>query len=116
MAEANDSSTPVRIGPGSRLSVAGSTRPLPLVSRVPTVPSRVDSSAVSWWLNTAPNRDTPKEPPIERKNVAELLDTPRSFWSTLFWAMSMVVCMRNPMPTPSTAMNSPVWVRVVCVS
>src|SRR5947208_8752911 len=74
MAEASDSSRPVRTGAGSRRSAAGSTRPPPLVSLAPAAPSRVVSSVVSWWLNTAPNRDTPNEPPIERKNVAALLD------------------------------------------
>ena len=38
----------------------------------------------------APNIETPNEPPIERKNVAALLETPRSFCSTLFCAMSIV--------------------------
>jgi hypothetical protein len=35
-------------------------------------------------VETAPNSDTPNEPPMERKNVAALLATPRSFCSTLF--------------------------------
>ncbi len=45
---------------------------------------------------------------MERKKVEALLATPRSFCSTLFWAISMVVCIRKPMPRPSTAMNTPV--------
>jgi hypothetical protein len=52
----------------------------------------------------APNAATPNEPPIERKNVAALLATPRSRCSTLFCAISIVVCMRKPMPAPSATM------------
>lgn len=48
----------------------------------------------------------PNEPPIDRKNVAAPLAAPRSFCGTLFCAMSIEVCMRKPMPTPSTTMNS----------
>jgi hypothetical protein len=46
----------------------------------------------------------PIEPPIDRKNVAAPLPAPRSFCSTLFWAISIEVCIRKPMPTPSTTM------------
>ncbi len=59
-------------------------------------------------MKTAPNSETPNEPPMERKKVEVLLETPRSFCSTLFRAISVVVCIRKPMPRPSTAMNTPV--------
>ena len=54
----------------------------------------------------APNSEMPNEPPIERKKVAAPLAAPRSFCSTLFCAISIEVCIRKPMPTPSTTMYS----------
>ena len=60
-------------------------------------------SLVRWWAKIAPNADTPIDPPICWKNVRELLATPMSRCSTLFCATSVVICMRKPMPRPSTA-------------
>ena len=49
-----------------------------------------------------PNSDTPSEPPICWKKLRELLATPMSCCGTLFCTISEVICMRKPMPTPST--------------
>ena len=61
------------------------------------------SDSVSRRAKIAPNSDTPIEPPICWKNIRELLATPMSFGSTLFCAISVVICIRKPMPMPSTA-------------
>lgn len=53
---------------------------------------------------TVPIRATPNEPPMVRKSVVVEEATPMSFSSTLFCAISMVSCIRKPMPAPSTAM------------
>lgn len=47
-----------------------------------------------------------------RNRVAAPLAAPMSFISTLFWAMSIVFCIRKPSPAPSTSMNRPVVRRV----
>ena len=47
---------------------------------------------------------TPKEPPSVRKSVVVDEATPMSLSSTLFCATSIVICIRKPMPAPSTAM------------
>ena len=63
--------------------------------------------AISSWtrlVKSAPMIATPKEPPSVRKRVVEEEATPMSFISTLFCATSMVICIRKPMPAPSTAM------------
>jgi len=72
-----------------------------------------DSASVSRLAKIAPNTETPMEPPICWKNNRELLATPMSFSSTLFCAISEVVCMSRPMPSPSTTKNSPEVTRVV---
>ena len=79
-------------------------------------PSRLVRSSVNTWLKMAPASETPNEPPIDRKNVVALLATPRSFGSTLFCEISIVVCMRKPIPRPSTSMNDAVTVFVVWTS
>ena len=61
----------------------------------------------------APNADTPIDPPICWKNSRELLATPISRTATLFCASRVVICMRKPMPSPSTTMNSPAVTRLV---
>ena len=53
---------------------------------------------------------------MERKKVLVLLATPMSRASTLFWAISIVVCISCPMPMPSTIMYSAKVVLLVCVS
>ncbi len=73
----------------------------------------VCSSLVSWWAKIAPNADTPIDPPICWKNVRELLATPMSLMATLFCATSVVICMRKPMPIPSTTKNRPEVTRLV---
>ena len=59
---------------------------------------------------------TPKEEPSVRNRVVDEDATPMSFISTLFWATSMVICIRQPMPRPTTAMKMPEVSREVPVS
>lgn len=61
-------------------------------------------SCCTRLVNSAPMIATPKELPSVRKRVAPEDATPMSFSSTLFCATSMVICIRKPMPAPSTAM------------
>lgn len=82
----------------------------------PAAPAREDMVSVTWWVKIAPKRETPNEPPMVRKRVEDEEPTPMSFISTLFCAISMVICIRKPMPAPSTAMNRPEVKRVVPVS
>ncbi len=117
MEEASDSRKPILTWAGSLASDAGSRWPEPpfaiCAACGPSFSVRLD---VSWLLKIAPKSDTPNDPPMERKKVEALLATPRSFCSTLFCAISIVVCMRPPMPRPRTAMNRPVSQRVVLTS
>ncbi len=59
---------------------------------------------------------TPKEEPSVRNRVDEEDATPMSFVSTLFCATSMVTCIRQPRPRPTTAMKHPDVSRAVSVS
>ena len=65
-------------------------------------------------MKITPNSETPIDPPICWKNARELLATPMSFCSTLFCTMSEVICIRKPIPTPSTTKNRAEVSRVVC--
>ncbi len=67
-------------------------------------------------LNSAPMMATPNEAPRVRNRVVDDDATPMSFISTLFWATSMVICIRQPMPRPTTAMKTPEVKREVPVS
>ena len=63
----------LRIAAGLPLSVSGET---PAGSCPPGRRSaRLDAS---WFVSTAPSSATPKEPPIERRNVAAPVAVPRS--------------------------------------
>ena len=59
--------------------------------------------SISRRAKIAPNSATPIEPPICWKNARELLATPMSRGSTLFCTITEVICIRKPMPMPSTA-------------
>src|SRR6266508_1082806 len=51
--------------------------------------------------STAPNTAAPIEPPIWRKNVAELVAAPMSRNSTAFWMAVTIVCRVKPRPAPN---------------
>src|ERR1017187_6896385 len=57
-------------------------------------------------LKLAPKAATPKEPPIERKNVEEDVATPSWLRGTAFCTATTSTCMTPPMPTPRTTMYS----------
>ena len=101
MASDRPPSTASRIGPVSFLSASRSIAP-----PSPPEPANAAPAAESArrLAKIAPKRETPNEPPMDRKKVAAPLAAPRSFCSTLFCAISIEVCMRKPMPTPSTTM------------
>ena len=65
-------------------------------------------------MKITPNSETPIEPPICWKNALELLATPMSFCGTLFCAISEVICIRKPMPTPNSTKISAEVSLVVC--
>lgn len=67
-------------------------------------PPRAVISSCTRPVNRAPMIATPKELPSVRKSVVVDEATPMSSSSTLFWATSIVICIRKPMPAPSTAM------------
>jgi len=48
----------------------------------------------------------PSEPPTVRNRVTEPLAAPMFRSGTLFWVISMVFCIRKPMPRPSTVVSS----------
>ena len=100
MASERPPSTASRAWAGSSLSFSRSI-PAP-ASPPPKAPTALELA--SRLAKIAPNSEMPNEPPIDRKKVAAPLAAPRSFCSTLFCAISIVVCMRKPMPTPSTTM------------
>lgn len=81
-------------------------------------PSPTRSAITSWtrWLKIAPMIATPKELPSVRNSVIEEDATPMSAFPTLFCAISMTICIRKPMPAPSTAMERPEVRREVPVS
>ena len=58
-------------------------------------------------LNRVPNTATPTQLPMVRKNVAPLVPTPRSRYSTAFCTASTSTCMTMPSPAPSTNMDRP---------
>ena len=58
---------------------------------------------------TVPNRTAsetaaPRVPPIERKNVTELVDRPMSLGGSAFWTTITSICMVRPRPIPTTSM------------
>jgi hypothetical protein len=59
---------------------------------------------VSRLVNTAPNIETPTEPPMVRKKVTVDVATPRSAIGASFWVASTMTCMTSPMPAPSRNM------------
>ena len=81
--------------------MAGSSWP-PLALMCTPEPAAAASDSVSRRAKMAPNAATPIDPPICWKNIRELLATPMSRGSTLFCAISVVICIRKPMPRPST--------------
>ena len=54
--------------------------------------------------STASEIAAPKVPPIERKNVTELVATPMSRGGRAFWTLITRVCIDRPRPAPMTAM------------
>lgn len=94
-------STSSRAWAGRSLSFS---RSIPPPSPVPPLNALPAAESASRLAKMAPKSEMPNEPPMERKKVAAPLAAPRSFCSTLFCAISIEVCIRKPMPTPSTTM------------
>ena len=46
----------------------------------------------------------PSVPPIERKNVIELVDRPMSCGGSAFWTAMTSICIVSPKPVPNTTM------------
>ncbi len=93
-----------RAASGSFARLAASSCADCSVTFEPRAPAR--SAITSWtrWLNRAPMIATPKDEPRVRNRVDVEDATPMSFSSTLFCDTSMVICIRQPMPAPTTAM------------
>ena len=51
-----------------------------------------------------PKTATPMDPPIDRKNVTELVAVPSSLKGTEFCTARIITCMVRPMPVPTIAM------------
>ena len=81
---------------GPDVEAAGEARGAAAGSAVSSVASRV--------AKIAPNSATPIEPPIERKNVAVDVATPRSRAGASFWTTRTRTCITRPMPMPRTSM------------
>ena len=90
------------VGGSSAASAGLSWTPLP--RRSTTLAGRCESSCESRAAKIAPKIATPKEPPIERKNVAVAVATPMFSGCASFWTISTSTCMTRPMPTPTTSM------------
>ncbi len=105
-----------RAATGSFARLAASSCADCSVTLEPSAPARAAISSSTRWLNSAPMIATPKDEPRVRNSVVEDEATPMSFISTLFCATSMVICIRQPMPAPSTAMYTPEVNRLVSVS
>ncbi|CAM5732253.1 hypothetical protein SMICM304S_11283 [Streptomyces microflavus] len=66
-------------------------------------PARALSSCpVSRLVKTVPKMATPNEAPMERKNVAPEVATPRSWYETAFCTTRTRTCMTRPSPAPKT--------------
>lgn len=64
-------------------------------------------------MNREPKTATPTEAPIVRDIVTADGAAPRSAVGALFWAMTVVICCTQPIPSPRTTMNSEVVNRLV---
>ena len=72
----------------------GSVTPCRWLARLP----------ISTLEKIAPKIAVPKEPPIDRKNVAAEVATPSSLCGTAFCTIVTSTCMTPPMPAPRTSM------------
>ena len=72
------------------LNPGGSVRPC----------SAAASLLASWLVKIAPNTDTPKAPPIVRKNVTPDVAAPRSAYEAVFWTAITRTCRIRPRPAP----------------
>jgi hypothetical protein len=88
----------------------------PISSGVIPAGAAPPSRSLRRWLNRAPNRATPTDPPTARKNVTVEVATPRSSTGDSFWVASTRICITMPMPAPSIAMYRPDSHRLLPVS
>ena len=54
----------------------------------------------SWLVKMAPKTDTPKAPPIVRKNVTPDVAAPRSAYEAVFWTAITRTWMISPRLAP----------------
>ncbi|MEU1225100.1 hypothetical protein [Streptomyces sp. NPDC005828] len=67
---------------------------------------RPGSVPVSRDVNTAPSAATPSEPPMVRTSTTVPLAAPMSRGSALYIVISIVDCIRKPMPAPRTTVGA----------